>query len=61
LSGGGRPFHPFVSSSVPSSIHPIYPNLHVFSGACLLASLVGGEELGPLRAMTATGVGKFSK
>jgi hypothetical protein len=22
LSGGGRPFHPFVSSSIPSFIHP---------------------------------------
>jgi hypothetical protein len=22
LFGGGRPFHPFVSSSIPSSIHP---------------------------------------
>ncbi len=34
----------------------VYPNVHVFEQN-LLASPVGVEELGPLRAMTATGAG----
>ncbi len=34
----------------------VYPNVHVFKRS-LLASPVGVEELGPLRAMTATGAG----
>jgi hypothetical protein len=34
----------------------VYPNVYVFERS-LLVSLVGVEELGLLRAMTATGVG----
>jgi hypothetical protein len=42
--GGGR-----------MAVAAVYPNVYVFERS-LLASLVGVEELGPLRAMTATGV-----
>jgi hypothetical protein len=34
----------------------VYPHVHVFERS-LLASPVGVKELGPLQAMTATGVG----
>jgi hypothetical protein len=34
----------------------VYPHVHVFKSS-LLTSPVGVEELGPLRAMTATGAG----
>jgi hypothetical protein len=70
LSGEGHPFHPSVPSFVPSSKFLIpgwktrttttiggRNNFIQMWSAELAREPVGGEELGPLRAMTATGAG----
>jgi len=71
--GGRRPFHPSVPSSVPSSNFLIpgwkrrttttngdRNNFIQMRSAKLTHEPVDGEELGPLRAMTAAGAGLSS-
>jgi len=71
LSDEGRPFHPSIPSSVPSSkflipgwkrrtmtTNGVRNNFIQMWSAELAREPVGGEELGSLRAMTATNAGR---